>query len=102
MYANPFEDRHCGNILRTAIQCDFFSAAANAEIVRSACGLKRAVSECRTQIFPLGTPHRGQRTEETCLGVRAFSVIGADYDDFQPRICPILDTAGSNYKNFDS
>jgi hypothetical protein len=41
----------------------------------STWGSERGAPECSTQLSSGGTPHVGQRTEDTCLGVSSFFFI---------------------------
>jgi hypothetical protein len=49
--------------------------ASIAESFRFRCGSERRAPECSTQRIPAATPHVGQGTEFTCLGVSSFFFI---------------------------
>jgi hypothetical protein len=49
----------------------------------STWGSERGAPECSTQLSSGGTPHVGQRTEDTCLGVSSFFFIRRDSRSLQ-------------------
>jgi hypothetical protein len=71
-----------------------FFVASTAENFRSTCGSDRGAPECSTHRSPAATPHVGQGTEDSCLGVSSFLFTRIECDNTQPRNCSMLYTFG--------
>ena len=58
----------------------FVSMASAAESFRSICNSERSAPEWSRQRCPAATPQVGQGTEDNCVGVRSFILMGTGCD----------------------